>query len=430
MNQIIHPITSIKGSIEVPGDKSISHRAVMLGALSLGNTHIHGFLNGEDCLSTIRVFRQLGVEIDRVAETSYIIKGKGLNQLQEPKYVLDVGNSGTTIRLTAGILAGQPFHSVLIGDDSILKRPMKRIKEPLSLMGAKIDGREEGKYAPLSIRGGKLKGIAYHSPVASAQVKSAILFAGLFADQKTTVIEPFQSRDHSENMLLQFGAKLEKTNQEVTIWPSPRLEGQEVNIPGDFSSAAFFIAAALLVPNSLLRIKNIGLNPTRIGFLQAMQQMNGQIEILNLHYEGNESVGDILVKSSNLQGITISGDWIPKIIDELPLFAVVATQAEGITKVTNAEELRVKESDRISTIVNELRQVGVKVEELTDGFVIEGKQRIQGGQVSTHGDHRIGMAMAIAGLIAKEPIIIQQAEAVNISYPQFFEHLRQISTIK
>lgn len=426
MKQTVEPASTISGTILVPGDKSISHRAIMIGSIAHGTTQIEGFLNGEDCLSTVRVFRQLGVEIERTGETAFTVKGRRPYGLQEPKGILDVGNSGTTIRLMSGILSGQLFHSVVTGDDSIIKRPMRRIIEPLKLMGAKIDGREDARFAPISIRGSKLKGINFRSTVASAQVKSAILLAGLFAENKTTVTEPFQSRDHSEKMLKQFGAKIEIEENSVTIWPTTSLEGQNVIIPGDFSSAAFFIAAALIVPNSKLVIKNVGINPTRIGFLEAVKAMKGKVELVDYRHYGEEPVADLLIESSSLKGINISKEWIPKIIDELPLLAVIASQAEGMTKVTDANELRVKETDRIKTIVSELRKVGVNIEELVDGFIILGKQEILGGIVSTHGDHRIGMAMAIAGLIAKDPISIENTEAIGISYPNFFKDLEKI----
>jgi len=422
----IHQVSSLTGSIQVPGDKSISHRAVMLGSISEGRTRIDGFLNGEDCLHTIKVFRQLGIEIEQIGETSYNILGNGLHSLQEPKDVLYVGNSGTTIRLTSGILSGQSFFSVLSGDESIIRRPMKRVIEPLTKMGAKIDGKGNGEFAPIAIRGGKLKGIHYQSPVASAQVKSALLFAGLYANEKTTVSEPFRSRDHSEKMLKQFGAKIDITSEQVTIYPEPRLTGQFIQIPGDFSSAAFFIAAALLVPNSRIEIKNVGINETRIGFLEAVKKMNGKVEITELRENGQESIGNLIVETSSLQGIEISGDMIPRIIDELPLVAVLATQAEGITKITDAKELRVKETDRIETISKALENVGIEIETLEDGFIIRGKQKIKGGRISTKGDHRIGMAMAIAGLIAENSILIEQAEAIHVSYPQFFSHLNSL----
>lgn len=427
MERSVEPISMINGVLQVPGDKSISHRAVMLGSLANGKTTIDGFLNGEDCLSTIRIFRQLGVEINQIGETSYEVLGKGLHQLQEPKQVLDVGNSGTTIRLTAGILSGQPFHSILTGDDSITRRPMKRVVDPLKMMGAQIDGRELAKFAPLAVRGKKLKGIVYHSPIASAQVKSALLFAGLFAEGETTFTEPYLSRDHSEKMLLQFGAELHIHHHSVTIKPEPQLSPQKISVPGDFSSAAFFIAAALIVPNSRLRLNNIGVNSTRTGFLEAVKAMGGKIEIVDLRHYGYEPVADLIIETSSLKGIEISGEWIPKIIDELPLLAIIATQAEGTTIVKDAQELRVKETDRIATIASELRKAGVEIEELEDGFVITGKQKIHGGMVSTHGDHRIGMAMAIAGLIAKKSVTIQNSEAINISYPDFFNDLSKIS---
>ncbi|MFV9510679.1 3-phosphoshikimate 1-carboxyvinyltransferase [Tepidibacillus sp. LV47] len=423
----VHSISSLSGSIQVPGDKSISHRAVMLAAIAEGITEINGFLNGEDCLHTIKVFKQLGVEIEQTGETAYKVKGNGLYSLKEPKDVLYVGNSGTTIRLTSGILAGQPFYSVLTGDQSIIRRPMKRVIEPLRKMGAFIDGKENGRFAPITIRGGSLHGISYESPIASAQVKSAILLAGLYADTQTTFIEPYRSRDHSEKLLAQFGAKLEIKGRQVTIFPKPRLEAQSIQIPGDFSSAAFFIAAALIVPNSRIEIRNVGLNETRIGFLEIVKKMNGKVEITDQRFFGQEVVGDLIIESSSLHGIEISGEMIPRLIDELPLLAVLASQAEGTTKVTDAKELRVKETDRIETISTALRNVGVEIEELEDGFIIKGKQKIRGGVISTKGDHRIGMAMAIAGLIAVTPIIIHQSEAIHVSYPQFFEDLKQLA---
>jgi len=426
MDKVIHSVSAVSGMLEVPGDKSISHRAAMIGALANGKTQIEGFLNGEDCLSTIRVFRQLGIDIEQNGETSYLVHGKGY-QLKEPTEILDVGNSGTTIRLLSGILAGQSFQSIITGDNSIIKRPMIRVKEPLKQMGAHIDGRENGRYAPLAIRGGELKGITYNSPIASAQVKSAVLLAGLFAYGKTTVIEPYLSRDHSERILKQFGVDLAITSNSITIQPTANLQGQHVKVPTDFSSAAFFIAAALLVPNSSLRLNNVGINPTRIGFLEAVKQMNGNVEIDNIRQFGQEPVGDLIVKTSQLQGITIEGEMIPKIIDELPLLAVIASQAEGKTIVKDAEELRVKETDRIATIASELNKVGVKIEEYRDGFAIDGRQKIKGGTVSTHGDHRIGMAMSIAGLISDSSIKIQHAEAIGISYPTFYEDLKSIT---
>ncbi len=303
---------------------------------------------------------------------------------------------------------------------------MKRVMEPLTQMGAVIDGKGHGKFAPLSIRGRELKGIHYTSPVASAQVKSAILFAGLYANGKTTVIEPYRSRDHSEKMLEQFGAKLEIQDQQVSIFSEPHLMGQSIQVPGDFSSAAFFIAAALIVPNSRIEIKNVGMNETRVGFLEAVKKMNGKIEITDMQVNGQEPVADLIIETSTLQGIEISGEMIPRIIDELPLLAVLATQAEGMTKVTDAKELRVKETDRIETISTALRNVGIEMETLEDGFIIHGKQKIKGGQITTKGDHRIGMALAIAGLISENSLHIEQAEAIHVSYPQFFEHLNRL----
>jgi len=427
MKQKINSVSSISGTISVPGDKSISHRAIMTASIAKGTTKIEGLLTGEDCLSTVRVFKQLGVDIERTAESTFIVHGKGLYGLKEPNDVLDVGNSGTTIRLTSGILAGQLFNSILTGDSSIRSRPMGRVIQPLTLMNGKIYGRDNNRYAPIFINGTKLAGINYNSLISSAQVKSAILYAGLYADGETKVIEPILSRDHSEKMLLQFGAAINAVGNEITIKSGTELEGQDIKVPSDISSAAFLIAAALLVPNSRLVIEGVGLNETRTGFIDAIKAMNGKIEIINPRTYGEEPVGDLLIETSSLTGIDITEEWIPKLIDELPLLAVLATQAEGVTKVTGAKELRVKETDRIATISSELRKLGVKVEELEDGFIITGKQNISGGIVDTHGDHRIGMAMAIAGLIANDNVIIENSGAISISYPQFFEDLAKIS---
>lgn len=427
MRQKINSVSKISGTIKVPGDKSISHRAIMTGSIAKGMTTIEGLLTAEDCLSTVRVFKQLGVDIERTAESSFIVQGKGLRGLQEPTDILDVGNSGTTIRLISGILAGQSFNSVLTGDSSIRKRPMGRVIEPLTLMKSRIYGRDNNRYAPIFINGSDLVGISYNSSISSAQIKSAILYAGLYAEGETKVIEPILSRDHSEKMLLQFGADINALDNKVTIKSGKELVGQSIKVPGDFSSAAFLIAAALLVPNSRLIIEGVGLNPTRIGFLEAVKAMNGNIEIISLRKYGEEQVGDLLIETSSLSGIDITEEWIPKIIDELPLLAVLATQADGTTKVTGAKELRVKETDRIATIASELRKLGIKIDELDDGFIISGRQSLAGGIVNTHGDHRIGMAMAIAGLIAKDEIIIENSNAINISYPNFFEDLTKIS---
>lgn len=427
MRQKINPVSAISGTLIVPGDKSISHRAIMTGSIAKGTTKIEGLLTGEDCLSTVRVFKQLGVDIERTGETSFTVQGKGLHGLKEPTDILDVGNSGTTIRLISGILAGQAFNSILTGDSSIRNRPMGRIIEPLTLMKGKIYGRDNNRFAPLFIKGSDLTGISYNSPISSAQIKSAILYAGLYAEGETKVIEPILSRDHSEKMLMQFGAAINAADKVVTIKSGKELEGQDIKVPGDFSSAAFLIAAALLVPNSRLVIEGVGLNPTRIGFLEAVQAMNGKAEIINQRKYGEEQVGDLLIETSSLNGIDITDERVPMLIDELPLLAVLATQAEGVTKVTGAKELRVKETDRIAAITSELRKLGVKVEELEDGFIISGKQNISGGIVDTHGDHRIGMSMAIAGLIANNEIIIENFDAINISYPKFLEDLAKIS---
>lgn len=414
----------IGGKISIPGDKSISHRAIMLGAIATGKTEITGFLNGEDCLNTVSLFQQLGVEIERHDATSFIVFGKGRNLTGPTVPFLDVGNSGTTIRLATGILAGQHFTSQITGDDSIRKRPMKRIIDPLTMMGAEIISRDG--YAPLKIIGQELTGIEYISPIASAQVKSAILLAGLYASGDTTVIEPLLSRNHTEKMLEYFGADITCEGNQATIVGGTELSGQRLEVPGDFSSAAFLIAAALLVPGSELLITNVGVNPTRTGFLDVVRLMNGDVELHNERFFGKEEVADILVRGSNLTAINVAGELIPRLIDELPLFALIASQADGMSIVSDAAELRVKESDRIETIAQELAKLGVKVEKREDGFAIIGKQKIRGGTVMTHGDHRIGLTMAIAGLIAESGVEIIGSKSIAISYPDFFADLKAI----
>ncbi|QWG27461.1 3-phosphoshikimate 1-carboxyvinyltransferase [Bacillus mycoides] len=413
---------SLNGKIVVPGDKSISHRSVMFGAIAEGTTKVSNFLLGEDCLSTIACFQKLGVQIEQ-SGNDVTIYGKGLANLQEPKEVLDVGNSGTTIRLMLGILANTPFHSTIIGDASIGKRPMKRVTDPLSKVNAQIDGRENGQYTPLSIRGGKVKGMHYHSPVASAQVKSAVLLAGLQGEGVTTVTEPMQSRDHTERMLRAFGCTVDVNGRTVSLQGGQQLKGADIEVPGDVSSAAFFLVAGAIVQNSKLVLENVGLNPTRTGILDVLTKMGALISINHIRNEEFEPCGDITIETSKLKGIEIGGTLIPRLIDEIPVIALLATQAEGITVIKNAEELKVKETNRIDTVVDELGKLGAKIEPTPDGMIIYGKQSLKGNTVNSHGDHRIGMMLAIASCIIDGEVKIENSDAVAVSYPKFFEQL-------
>lgn len=413
------------GTIAIPGDKSISHRAVMFGAIAEGITKISNFLEGEDCLSTISCFRKLGVKIEQDGN-DVTVYGKGLGGLIEPREVLDVGNSGTTIRLMLGVLANAPFHCTVIGDDSIGKRPMKRVTTPLRDMGAEIDGREDGQFTPLSIRGGNVKGMHYESPVASAQVKSAILLAGLQGEGVTSVTEPLQSRDHTERMLRAFGCDVHVDGRTVSVQGGQKLSGTVVEVPGDISSAAFFLAAGAIVPNSKIVLKNVGLNPTRTGILEVLSKMNAEISIDNIRNEEFEPSGDITIQASKLKGIDIGGELIPRLIDEIPVIALLATQAEGITRITDAEELKVKETNRIDTVVNELKKLGARIEATEDGMIIHGKTSLRGNDVNSYGDHRIGMMLAVASCIVDGKIAIENSEAVAVSYPNFFEQLEAL----
>ncbi|HWO78798.1 MAG TPA: 3-phosphoshikimate 1-carboxyvinyltransferase [Bacillus sp. (in: firmicutes)] len=418
---------TIKGVIEVPGDKSISHRSIMFGAIADGKTRVWNFLKGQDCLSTWECFQKLGVPISDQGQY-LLIEGKGFEGLREPSSIFDVGNSGTTSRLLMGILAGRPFHSVLIGDESIAKRPMSRVTAPLRLMGAKIDGRMNGEYTPISIRGGELSSIDYQIPVASAQVKSALLFAAMQASGITELTEKGNTRDHTERMIQYFGGKLEKNGLTIRIDGSAQLEGRDLVVPGDISSAAFFIAAAILAPNSELLIKNVGLNETRTGMITVLERMGANLEIIPHSIDSFEPYGDILVRSSKLQGTEIGGDLIPKLIDEIPILALLATQAEGRTVIKNAEELKVKETNRIDTVANELNKLGCQITPTADGLMIDGVSRLKGGIVDSHGDHRIGMMLAIASLVAEDSVHVQSTEAIDVSFPNFFKALT--STMK
>lgn len=404
----------LNGEITIPADKSISHRAVMFSSLAEGVSTIENFSKGADCLSTLNVFKSLGVEAQFKDEKTLLINAK--NSLVAPKENLYCGNSGTTMRLMSGILAGQSFNSVLTGDESLSKRPMGRVIKPLELMGAKIAS--DGK-APLKIFGQNLHGIDYVSELSSAQVKSCVLLAGLHARGRTSFIEPFISRSHTELMLEYLGAKIFCDNNKTTIEKS-QLQPKTIIIPGDISSAAFFIVAGLIIPNSEIILKNVGLNPTRTGILDVIKTMGANIEILDKKNVSGEEVGDLRIKYSELKGCTIEGEIIPKLIDELPVIAVLATQATGTTTVKDAGDLRNKESDRIKAVVTELKKLGADIEETPDGFIIEGKCNLKGGaEVETYHDHRLAMSLYVAGLICQNQVLINGFEWVNISFPEF-----------
>lgn len=417
---------ALRGEICVPGDKSISHRSIMLGSLARGTTLVYGFLHGEDNHATLNAFRSMGITIEELEGGVLRIEGRGLNGLCEPTDVIDCGNSGTTIRLMTGLLSGQNFFSVLTGDRYLRKRPMKRVVKPLGEMGARIWGRGGGDLAPLAIQGGGLTGVSYDSPISSAQVKSALLLAGLYADGETTVREPHLSRDHSERMLSYFGADVRPFDGGVTISPDPDLQGRDVHVPGDISSAAFFMVAALITPGSELLIKNVGVNPTRSGIIDILQGMGGSIELLNQRDLAGEPVADLLVRSSVLKGIQIGGSVVPRAIDEFPVVSVAASFAEGVTTIRDARELRVKETDRIAAMTSELSRLGAKVEALEDGMRIEGGESIAGGVVQSHGDHRIAMSMAVAALRGRGEVVIEDTGCTATSFPNFWELLGQV----
>jgi 3-phosphoshikimate 1-carboxyvinyltransferase len=427
MGKKLAPIKSLNGTIKVPGDKSISHRAVMFGSIAKGTTTINGFLTGEDCLSTISCFRKLGVNIEQNNE-QVTVKGKGITGLQPTSEELYVGNSGTTIRLMLGILANTSFTSVLTGDESIAKRPMNRVTQPLKEMGVNITGKEDGNKVPLQITGGSTKGIDYCSKISSAQVKSAILLAGLNSEGATSVTEPAKSRDHSERMLEAFGCSVENEGLKVTLKGGQELKGTHIEVPGDISSAAFFLVAGAIVPNSAIILKKVGLNPTRTGILDVLENMGAKIEIDNVNDDSSEPYGDLIIQSSDLKGTVIKGDLIPRLIDEIPIIALAATQAEGKTIIQDAQELRVKETDRIQTVVDELKKMGADIEATEDGMIINGKTPLIGAQVQSYGDHRIGMMLSIASCIAKGESLLTNSEAVAVSYPAFFDQLSMLTT--
>lgn len=418
-------VNSLKGEVNIPGDKSISHRAVMFASLAEGTTEVTNFLQGADCLSTISCFRKLGIEIENTSQRM-LIHGKGLHGLTEPSDTLDTGNSGTTTRLISGILAGQRFTTILNGDASIQTRPMKRIITPLSMMGADITSLKGNDCAPLRICGGQLHGITYKSPVASAQVKSCVLLAGLYADAPTSVTEPILSRNHTELMLAGFGAHVASSGTTATIEPEPDLNGMKIEVPGDISSAAYFLAAGLMIPNSEILIKNVGINPTRDGILRVAKEMGGDITILNEKTSGGEPTCDLLVRSSSLKGVTIGGEIIPTLIDEIPMIAVMACFAEGITTIKDAQELKVKESNRIDTVVTNLKAMGAHIEATDDGMIIEGGYPLHGAVIDSHLDHRIAMSFAIGALGADGETRIEGAECVKISYPEFYQTLEKL----
>ncbi len=409
-----------RGEIRVPGDKSISHRAVMLGALARGRTRIHNFLPGDDCLSTVRCFRALGVAVDLGSGGGpVVVEGRGEAGFSEPENVLDAGNSGTTMRLLLGILARQPFFSAITGDASLRRRPMARVVEPLRQMGAQIWGRRGDSLAPLAVRGGELRPGRFALPVASAQVKSAILLAGLGAAGRTEVSEPFPSRDHSERMLAYFGAPVHVDGTTVAVEGPAELQGREVTVPGDISSAAFFLVAGAIVPDSRVLIRGVGVNPTRAGILEVLREMGARIRVLNEREESGEPVADLEVSSSALRGVSIGGPLIPRLIDEIPVLAVAAAVAEGETEIRDAAELKVKESDRLATVARELGRMGAEVEELPDGLRIRGGRRLTGAACRSHGDHRMAMALAVAALVADGETHIDDISCASVSFPGF-----------
>jgi len=415
----------LKGEITIPGDKSISHRSVMFGSLAKGITRISGFLTGADCLSTIDVFRKMGVEIEQEG-TDVKVHGLGLHSLKTPTQILDCGNSGTTMRLMSGILSGQSFASTLTGDASIQKRPMKRVITPLSMMGASITGRE-GNFAPLDISPAQLKGIHYDSPVASAQVKSAVLLAGLYADGETTVTEPVLSRNHTELMLKVFGADInsDAKNKTASIKPAKELYAADINVPGDISSAAYFMVAALIIPGSEILIKNVGINETRAGIIKVLTDMGGDITLLNEDRNG-EPVADVLVRASDLKGTVIGGELIPTLIDEIPVLAVAAAFAEGETVIKDAAELKVKESDRIKTVTENLKAMGGDVTPTEDGMIIKGTGTLSGAEIHTYADHRIAMSFAVAGMASGGVTTLDDSDCAIISYPGFYDEFDRL----
>lgn len=427
----IKAMGALKGEVQIPGDKSISHRAVMLGSIARGTTEISHFLNGADCLSTIHCFQKMGIEIEQ-SKDLVLVHGRGLRGLKAPQGILDTGNSGTTTRLICGILSGQDFSSVLSGDDSLNSRPMKRIMDPLNQMGARITSIQDNNCAPLRIEPGTLHGIRYVSPVASAQVKSSVLLAGLYADSPVSVTEPVLSRNHTELMLGSFGADISSElhadgSATASVSPCAELYGQKIQVPGDISSAAYFIAAGLLVPGSRLLVKNVGINPTRAGFLEICRKMGADIGYLNRQSQGGEETADLLVTPKPLTGTVIEGAVIPSLIDEIPILAVMAAFAEGTTVIRDAAELKVKETNRIQTVTENLLAMGAEIIPTEDGMIIHGTGALKGTQIQSHLDHRIAMAFSVAALGAEGTTTILDSQCVDVSYPGFFAQLMDLS---
>ena len=426
---LTRPSGPLLGTLSVPGDKSITHRAIILGALAEGESTISSYCRGADCLHTARAFQALGVAVD-VREEHLRISGKGLDGLREPAQVVDCGNSGTAIRLLSGVLAGQAFFSVLTGDESIRRRPMARIVRPLRQMGATIAGRQGGDLAPLAITGARLHGITYESPIASAQVKSAVLLAGLFAEGATTVTEPSASRDHTERMFTYLGISLSREGARITVRGQSGYKARDMVVPGDISAAAFFLVAATIVPSSDVTILGVGINPTRTGVLTSLQQMGARIELLNPREQGGEPVADLRVRHAPLRGIHIGAARISETIDELPVLCLAAACAKGETVISGAAELRVKESDRIATMATELGRLGAEVEERPDGLRIVGGRPLRAARCHSYGDHRIAMTMAIAGLVAEGETQVEDADCIATSFPDFDKYLRRLLTPK
>ena len=413
---VIQKIKKAVGQIKVPGDKSISHRAVMLGSLANGVTEISGFLKGADCLSTIDCFRKMGIDIDINGE-NVTVHGNGLRGLKKPDEMLYTGNSGTTTRLLCGILAGQNFDTSITGDSSIQKRPMGRVVQPLSMMGAKI----ENEYCPLYITGTKLHGIDYKMPVASAQVKTAIILAGLYADGETVIHEIEKSRDHTELMLSAMGADLTVDNLDITVKPTNDLTAVNVDVPGDISSAAFFLVLGAIMPNSQITVTNVGINPTRTGIIDVLKDMGADITLENVHTSAGETVADITVRSSSLKGTTVGGDIIPRLIDELPIIAVAAVFADGQTVIKDAQELKVKETNRIRAVVDEFNKCGIDITETDDGMIINGGKSIHGADFKTYGDHRMAMSLTVLSQLADGESTLDDSDCACVSYPTFFD---------
>lgn len=413
---------SLNGTITVPGDKSISHRSIMFGSIAEGTTTVTGFLTGEDCLRTIEAFKQMGVKIEQNG-SDVKIESKGIDAWEEPTDILYMGNSGTTTRLLLGLLSGTNVHAVLSGDSSIAKRPMKRVINPLREMGAQITGRQDGQFAPLAVKGSQLSAIDYQMPVASAQVKSAILLAGLNAEGTTIVREQVTTRDHTELMLKQFGVEIDTTDRVISLKGGQKLTAGHVAVPGDISSAAFFLVAGAIAPSSEIVLENVGLNITRTGILDVLTAMNANMTIEPYDNDNAEKAGRITIRTSELVGTTIDGAIIPRLIDEIPIIALLATQAKGTTIIKDAEELKVKETNRIDAVVAELSKLGANITATDDGMIIEGPTKLTGASLKTYGDHRIGMMDAVASLVTAGAIELDDAECIAVSYPNFFEDL-------